>query len=73
MKWSTLTSAEDRDAAGGGGEAGVVLGLSFSPLVSGSGWIRTVSWIGLSSSSCDLTSGSREGHRPISAFSKDTG
>lgn len=73
MKRSTRTSAEGRDGSGGGGDAGVVLSLSVSPLASGSGWIGTVVWIGLSSSSGGLTSGSREGHWPMSAFSKDTG
>lgn len=71
-KWFKLTSADDRDGVGGG-EAGGILGPSFSPLVSGSGWTRTVAWVGLSSSSVGLTSGSSVGHRPISAFSKDTG
>lgn len=72
LKWFKLTSADDRDGVGEG-EAGGILGPSFSPLVSGSGWTRTVARVGLSSSSVGLTSGSSVGHRPISAFSKDTG
>lgn len=72
LKWFILTSADDRDGVGGG-EAGGTLVPSFSPLVSGSGWTRTVARVGLSSSSGGLTSGSSVGHRPISAFSKETG
>lgn len=68
-----LTSAEDTDGVGGGGGVEGVLGPSSFPLVSGSGWTRTVARVGLSSSSGGLGSGSSVGHRPISAFSKDTG